>query len=203
MFKTALSSALLMFPLCASALHANAMDMCTLKEPDRVLTKYGEDRAYYRDWLGACRPDGYCSANIYVAFDGNPIAYHVRVGREMFGMDYHLIFTSAAAMADGVNPIVFTIDSETEFVLAANADDGWMIEPDRSVNEYVVGQSSANQVILPAMKAGSRLSVAWVGARWTQPPNRLFPVRPDQHPVLDGSSAKEGMIWRQANRCRD
>jgi hypothetical protein len=133
---------------------------CKASKPDLVTTKFGEDRAYFRDWLGACRKDGYCSANIYVASSDNPIAYHVRVGRALFGMDYELKFVMAEHMLAPNSPLTLTVDGKPLATLKSGDDMGWYLVGNVA-NEYVVGTSRANLELIPALIAGSRLHLEW------------------------------------------
>ena len=150
---------LLLLPATASA---DAQEGCSYQEPDRTLSKYGEARAYYRDWLAACRPDGYCSVNAYLPSEtGAVFGYQVRIGRAVKGLDYELILTAVDHMMAPQSSITLAIDDEPAQILDAGADDGWFTDADRSVNEYVIGQSRANLAIIPAMLAGSRMLVGW------------------------------------------
>jgi hypothetical protein len=143
------------------SMHAASNDLnCKASKPDLVTTKFSEDRAYFRDWLGACRPNGYCSANIYVASSDNPIAYHVRIGRAQFGMDYELKFVMAEHMLASNSPLTLTVDGKKLAKLEAGDDMGWYLE-DNVVNEYVIGTSRANLELIPALIAGSRLDLEW------------------------------------------
>ncbi|HAT85866.1 MAG TPA: hypothetical protein DCS30_07920 [Rhizobiales bacterium] len=151
---------ILPFPLIDAA-QANSHGLnCKASKADLITTKFGEDRAYFRDWLGACRQDGYCSANIYVASSDNPIAYHVRIGRAHFGMDYELKFVMAEHMLAPNSPLALAVDGKKLAKLEAGDDMGWYLE-DNVANEYVVGTSRANLELIPALIAGSRLHLEW------------------------------------------
>ena len=139
-----------------------AQESCTYTEPDRIATKFGEKRAYYRDWLAACRQDGYCSANAYLpSKTGAVFGYQVRIGRDAMGLDYELILTAVDHMMDAQSSITLAFDGDPTAKLDARADDGWTVDADRSVNEYIIGQSRANLELIPAMLAGSRMQVGW------------------------------------------
>lgn len=145
----------------SNSVHASSGSLsCKASKPDLVTTKFGEDRAYFRDWLGACRQDGYCSANIYVASADNPIAYHVRIGRAVYGMDYELKFVMAEHMLAPNSPLTLRVDGKELAKLEAGDDMGWYLEGN-VVNEYVVGTSRANLELIPALIAGSRLHLEW------------------------------------------
>lgn len=63
---------------------------------------FGEKRAYFKDWLTACRPTtGYCSATTYI--NPNPPSgavadYILRVGRAQQARDWEISLTTVATM---------------------------------------------------------------------------------------------------------
>jgi hypothetical protein len=65
--------------------------------------EHGETRRYFKDWLAACRADGYCSATAYVnpgPGNGTVADYILRVGRHAEDTYWEISFTTVAAMAD-------------------------------------------------------------------------------------------------------
>ncbi|KAF0183027.1 MAG: hypothetical protein IV086_02180 [Hyphomonadaceae bacterium] len=68
----------------------------------RVHARFGETRAYFRDVLGACRPDGYCSAVVALTDDGGA-AYRqqLRVARPASGAAYQVEFVAVSPMPAG------------------------------------------------------------------------------------------------------
>jgi hypothetical protein len=64
-----------------------------------VHSRFGETRAYFRDVLGACRPDGYCSAVVALADDGGA-AYRqqLRVARPTPAAAYQVEFVAVSPM---------------------------------------------------------------------------------------------------------
>jgi hypothetical protein len=64
-----------------------------------VHSRFGETRAYFRDVLGACRPDGYCSAVVALTDDGGA-AYRqqLRVARPTPAAAYQVEFVAVSPM---------------------------------------------------------------------------------------------------------
>lgn len=125
--------------------------------------KYGETRAYFRDVLAACRPGGYCSVLSYNGAGpdaaGVDADYIFRVGSAATGLDYELIFTGVASYVAEESPITVIIDGRKIAVLEPGADLGWSVS--QSVNEYGFSQSVGNLTVLPAMKAGRFMTLAF------------------------------------------
>jgi hypothetical protein len=77
---------------------------------------HGETRKYFKDWLTACRTDGYCSATAYVnpGADGTVADYILRVGRQAQQSYWEISFTAVAADADPHTDFTVTIDGKAE-----------------------------------------------------------------------------------------
>lgn len=74
---------------------------------------FGEERRYFRDWLAACRTDGYCSATAYDNPNpaGVPVADHVlRVGRHPQGTYWEISVATVVPMADPGSSFTLTVD---------------------------------------------------------------------------------------------
>lgn len=82
----------------------------------------GEIRRYFRDWLAACRADGYCSAIAYVrpnSGGGRDADYWLRVGRHAEGVYWEVSFTTIAAQADPWRDFTVDVDgNSTTFSLS-------------------------------------------------------------------------------------
>lgn len=130
-------------------------------EPDAVTMKFGERRAYFKDWLAACRPGGYCSALAYVGVspDGQFADYIIRVEQTQAGADYGIIFIPVKIIPDKEPPLLIQVDDREIAVLEPGDDNGLTREPDDALNEYRFAQSRANLEILPAMKRGRFMTV--------------------------------------------
>jgi hypothetical protein len=76
----------------------------------------GETRKYFKDWLAACRPDGYCSATAYVnpGANGTVADYIFRVGRQAQQTYWEVSFTAVATDADAHSDFIVTIDGKPE-----------------------------------------------------------------------------------------
>ena len=81
-----------------------------------VADTHGEVRKYFKDWLTACRADGYCSATAYVnpGADGTVADYILRVGRQAQQTYWEISFTAVAADADPHTDFTVTIDGKAE-----------------------------------------------------------------------------------------
>ena len=120
---------------------------------------HGEKRAYFRDWLAACRPDGYCSTLSYVNPDDWRADHWLRVGSAATGLDYEIIYVGVARAPSDQAALEFWVDGERIARLEPMADLGWVREPGDAVNEFRVSQSVANLTLLPAMRRGARIRV--------------------------------------------
>lgn len=130
-------------------------------EPDAVTMKFGERRAYFKDWLAACRPGGYCSALAYVGVDptGDFADYIIRVEQAQAGADYGVIFIPVKIIPDKEPPLLVKVDGREVAVLEPGDDRGLTREPGDALNEYRFAQSRANLEILPAMKRGRFMTI--------------------------------------------
>ncbi|MEL6280705.1 MAG: hypothetical protein AAFR28_17745 [Pseudomonadota bacterium] len=144
---------------------AGAIVETAAREPDLIYERYGERRAVFQDWLAACRPGGYCSVLAYngvgpeaVGVDAN---YIIRVSSGAPGLGYDVVFTGVAAMVSEESDILVTVDDEEIAYLIPGENLGWARQPDGGVNDYLFSQSVANVAIVPAMRDGGRMSLAF------------------------------------------
>lgn len=95
MLRTTLLAAALV--ACAGA--ASAARICGAT----VHTPYGETRAYFDNTLGACRPDGYCSAVLALPSSDEDLAYaqQLRIARETPGAPYVIELVAGVPMNAG------------------------------------------------------------------------------------------------------
>lgn len=119
----------------------------------------GEKRAYFRDWLAACRPGGYCSTLAYVNPDSWRADHWLRVGSVASGADYEILFVGVAAHPSDQAVLEFRVDGKSVARLEPQADLGWSREPEDALNEFRVSQSVANLTLLPAMRRGARITI--------------------------------------------
>ncbi|CDO60096.1 hypothetical protein BN1012_Phect1883 [Candidatus Phaeomarinobacter ectocarpi] len=138
---------------------AHAQGFNSAPVPNSITTKYGETRAYFRDWLAVCKPgEDACRAVGYAGKVGHVGDYQFYVRSGTVGLDYQMQFVPIAVMADTSMPMEIIIDGESLGTFEFGADDGYYREGN-VVNEFTFGQSRSNLDMLPAMQAGSSMVV--------------------------------------------
>ncbi len=149
--------------LCAAALAASLAGAASAK-PDLVYEKFGERRAFFKAQLAACRPTGFCSVLAYAGAGPNAAGvdadYVIRVASDAPGADYRLVFTGVKSFVAEDSAIDVIVDGRRVALLEPGADRGWR-GVERVVNEYAFAPSVSHQEIVPAMKAGARLTLAF------------------------------------------
>ena len=96
--------------------------------------EHGETRQYFKDWLAACRADGYCSATAYQnpnPGDGSVADYILRVGRHAEGVYWEIAFTTVVVVADPAVTFSVGIDGQWEDFTGAGE-----VAPYGSVNDF-------------------------------------------------------------------
>lgn len=127
--------------------------------PDRLTTKYGETRAYFRDWLAVCTPgEDACRSVAYAGKVGHVGDYQLYIRSGMPGMDYELVFVPITVMADTAQPMELSVDGEVLGTFEYGDDAGYYRDGN-VMNEFTFGQSRANLDVLPQMLAGSTVTV--------------------------------------------
>lgn len=117
----------------------------------------GEARRYFRDWLAACRDDGYCSALAYV----NPNAdqadadYVLRVGRHGEQTYWEVSLSTVAAQGDPWKDFVVTIDGASQTFSGPEQVGAYA-----AINDFFFLGSGA-QAVMDRLAPGRRLSVAF------------------------------------------
>ncbi len=87
----------------------------TIAQPD-TKEPVGEKRKYFRDWLAACRGNGYCSGTAYVrpGTDAHGEAYVLRVGRKVGSASaWNISFTAIDHMPKPGTEVTFKVDDES------------------------------------------------------------------------------------------
>jgi hypothetical protein len=76
----------------------------------------GETRKSFKDWLGACRADGYCSATTYEnpGAAGTVADYILRVGRHAEQSYWEISLTTVATQADDYSDFVIDVDGQAQ-----------------------------------------------------------------------------------------
>lgn len=129
-----------------------------------VHQRYGETRAYFRDWLAACRPGGYCSVLGYNGAGPNAAGvdanYILRVAQPEAGGRYEVIFTGVQAYASDESAIDVFVDGRPVQSFEPTGDESWF-RPPQVANEHQIPTSPSQFVIVPAMKAGRSMTVVF------------------------------------------
>ncbi len=151
--------------LAAAALNVSPTPAAAEAESDAptlVHERYGERRAYFDDYLAACRPDGYCSV---LAYNG--------AGPDAAGVDADYILRIAAPSAESGYVVEFTgvetwLDEDATVTIAIDGEDVAALKPhgpvswsrrENVVNEYVFSPDAAGGELVELMKTGERLRV--------------------------------------------
>lgn len=118
----------------------------------------GETRKYFRDWLAACRADGYCSAVAYVNANpggGADADFWFRVGRHAQESYWELSFTPIKVMANPAMPFTLLVDGKGETFTGANE-----IAPYGSINDFFLLGPKA-QSLMDQLMPGHALDVTF------------------------------------------
>lgn len=128
---------------------------------DCSVAPFCEDRAYFKDFLVACRPhrqDGsrYCSANTYVHNTSAPAGfdYQLRVSRERRGAPLRISMIAVFDMMSRKDTADVHVDGIRQILLAPDE-----IETPESINEYFIGPQDLTDHLIEAMKSGSDIRV--------------------------------------------
>lgn len=121
-----------------------------------VHSRFSETRAYFRDVLGACRPDGYCSAVIALS-GGGGAAYRqqLRIARPTPGAAYVVEFVAVDPMPAGDgSPMALQFGRDVIDISSAHA------AVTSSVNEFRITDQAVADDLVARLKRGR-------SARWT------------------------------------
>jgi len=151
---------------------------------------FGEKRAYFKDWLAACRPaTNYCSAITYInpnPGDGAVADYWLRVGRQIDGEQWEISMVTIVDMPNSSSSIFFKTDTGEEHWFSRGND----IVAYGGVNEfYLLGHSA--ELLFSEMIAGRRLDAGF----WNDADQSL-----DFTFSLSGLSAS--LLWIDENQKR-
>lgn len=117
----------------------------------------GETRRYFKDWLAACRADGYCSAIAYVNPNpgGRVADYAFRIGRHAEESYWELSFTPIVVMANPAMPFTLLVDGKGESFTGPRE-----IAPYGSINDFFLLGPKA-QSVMDQLMPGSALNVTF------------------------------------------
>lgn len=123
-----------------------------------VAQRSGETRQYFKDWLAACRVDGYCSATAYQnpsPGNGTVADYVLRVGRHAEGVYWEISFSTVATMGDAAQPFEVAVDGEAERFAGSSE-----VAAYGSINDFfLLGQKA--QAVMDRLAPGAELTVAF------------------------------------------
>ncbi len=118
-----------------------------------------EDRAYFKDFLVACRAqrrDGsrFCSANTYVHNASAPAGfdYQLRVSRDRISAPLRISMIAVDNMMSRKDTVDVHVDGIRQILLAPDE-----IETPDSINEYFIGPQDLTDGLIDGMKAGSSI----------------------------------------------
>ena len=137
-----------------------------------VHSRFGETRAYFSDVLGACRPDGYCSAVVALKDDGGAMyRQQLRVARPSPHAPYQVEFVAVSPMpADDAQPMTLAFGRRTLSLAGA-------IGPSapNSANEYRVTSETVADDLVNRMKKARE--AGWTYRSVAGPATARFPLR--------------------------
>lgn len=133
--------------------------------------RYGETRAYFRDVLGACRPDGYCSAVVAIKDkDGAAYLQQLRVAQPLAGEPWQVEFVAVSPTpAEPATPMSLRFGRDTVVLTDAISN------VPNVMNEYRVSSQPVTDDIIARLKRGS--TVDWTYRSVAGPSTATFPLR--------------------------
>ena len=150
--------------LAAGAGTASAETICGAATHSR----FGETRAYFQNVLGACRPDGYCSAVVALPDRTGRSAYaqQLRVALTRPGELYQVEFVAVTPMSAGDgHPMSITMGRQTTDLSA-------LARPTSSLNEFRVSDYDAVDRLVAGFRHAR--SARWTYRSETGPASALF-----------------------------
>jgi hypothetical protein len=125
---------------------------CCVAAVAALAQEHGEVRVYLKDWLAACRADGYCSATAYQnpnPGDGRVADYVLRIGRHARETYWEVSLTTIAAMADpsallsaAVDGAAVVFEGPDEIAAYGSVNDFFLLGPGAQevMDRLVLGQ---------------------------------------------------------------
>lgn len=119
--------------------------------------QHGENRHFFKDWLAACRSDGYCSALAYVNphADGTDADYILRVGRHAEQTYWELSVTTVATQGDAAKDFVVGVDGLSQTFAGPEQVGAY-----DAINDFFLLGDGA-QTVMDRLAPGKRLSVSF------------------------------------------
>jgi hypothetical protein len=160
--KLTVATAALLLVACAGS--ASAETVCRAATHSR----FGETRAYFQNVLGACRPDGYCSAVVALPDrTGQGVyAHQLRVALTRPGEPYQVEFVAVTPMSAGDGqPMSITMGRQTTDLSA-------LATPTSSINEFRVSDYEAVEKLVAGFRHAR--SARWTYQSGTGPASAVF-----------------------------
>jgi hypothetical protein len=156
---------------CAAAALFGAQAQAEERCGAELHMRSGETRAYFRDVLGACRRDGYCSAVVALpdrSGGGAAWAAQLRIARPLAGEPYQVEVAATTPMPASTPVPMKLVFARTQFALDAGATQSI------SGNEYRLADQTIADAVVQSAKAARNL-------RWTYqgeggPATATFPL---------------------------
>lgn len=121
--------------------------------------RFGETRAYFRDVLGACRPDGYCSAVVALRDDGGAqYRQQLRVARPAAGAPYQVEFVAVSPSPQGDGTPMSVAVGRRTITLSGK------ISQTQAANEYRVTDAGVSEALVTLFRKSRE-------TRWTYQSN--------------------------------
>lgn len=119
---------------------------------------YCETRAYFTDWLAACRPTEplFCSINTYLHNKDAPAGfdYQLRLARPAPGAPLELSLIAVDRFVTTSKEMIFDIPGLANLVVTPEK-----LSTPEAVNDYVIEDPAILQELIPAMKRGYFLTI--------------------------------------------
>lgn len=133
--------------------------------------RYGETRAYFKDVLGACRRDGYCSAVVAIRDkDGAAYLHQLRVAQALAGAPWQVEFVAVSPTpAEPATPMSLAFGRDTVVLTDAIAN------APNVTNEYRVTSQAVTDDIVARLRRGR--TATWTYRSVAGPSTATFPLR--------------------------
>lgn len=125
---------------------------------------YCETRAYFQDWLAACRPGEplFCSVNTYILNKEAPAGfdYQLRLARPAPDAQPRLSFIAVERFVTTSREMIFDIPGQANLVVRPEK-----LSTSEAMNDYVIGDAGIIEELIPAMRRGYWLTVRFTDAQ--------------------------------------
>lgn len=143
----------LLIGITFATFNINAKQICNAK----IHQRFGETRSWFKDVLGTCRPNGYCSIVIILTDkqgDGYTYFQQLRIARPHYNAPYQVELVAADPLPKASGHKMLLTVNGTTFDLT-----NWHIQTDSSNEFRISKQAIANQIVMTMKQAKT--------AQWT------------------------------------